>query len=32
MTLNIILRYFIPEYHDAFAYLTVGNDYIDVCS
>ena len=29
--LNIILRYFIPKYHDMFAYLIEGNDYIDVC-
>ena len=30
MTVNVILHYFILEYHDAFVYLLDGNDYIDV--
>ena len=31
MALNVILRYFIPEYHDVAFYLIDGNNYIDVC-
>ena len=27
MTPNVILRYFMPKYHDAFAYPLEGNDY-----
>ena len=27
-----VLRYFVPEYHDAVVYLIVGKDYIDVVS
>ena len=31
MTHNVILRYFIHKYRDAFVYL-IENDYIDICS
>ena len=30
MTLNVLLRYFVPEYRDAFIYLIFGKDYVDV--
>ena len=30
MTLNVLLHYYVPEYHNAFVYLIVGKDYIDV--
>ena len=29
ITLNVILRYFIPEYHIAFVYLIEGNDNLN---
>ena len=30
MTLNVLLRYFVLEYHDAFVYLIEDKDYVDV--
>ena len=30
MTLNVLVRYFVPEYHDAFVYLVEGMDYVVV--
>ena len=32
MILNVLLRYFVPKYHDAFVKVIVGKDYIDILS
>ena len=32
MAPHVLLRYFVPEYHDGFVYLIVGKDYFNVCS
>ena len=29
MTLHVLLGYYVPECHDVFVYLNVGNAYID---